>query len=369
MEEIRAANVEEIAEKQNITSYFQSFVNWVDRGEKTTRTYLTNLRQFAAYLAYQSVTQPTRADIIAYRDYLLTEHDGIEYIPDYPYWMYRTDRDGHRVAIKCTANTVCAYIRTVKMFFRWTASEGLYPNIADNIHTPAVSQEHKKEALQASDVRAIESSIEEQGAGAVAAAKTSKKDAEGKTQRANEQEKRLFAMYLLAVNAGLRTIEISRLNCSDYVKQGGQAWLYIHGKGHVEADTKKAIAPAVATAIDSYLSTRSFKPQANGPLFVSTGNRAGGKRIATTTISTMLKRAMQAAGYDDSRLTAHSLRHTAGSAVLEMTGNNIFEAQKYMRHADPKTTEIYMHTNEEKLDAETANRLYNYYHNERCENV
>ncbi len=51
---------------------------------------------------------------------------------------------------------------------------------------------------------------------------------------------------------------------------------------------------------------------------------------------------MQAAGFDSERLTAHSLRHTAGQNVMELTGNNIYDTQMYMRHSSPKTTEIYL---------------------------
>ena len=57
-------------------------------------------------------------------------------------------------------------------------------------------------------------------------------------KRSTEQGKRLYAMYLLAVNAGLRTIEISRANIKDLETKGGKTWLYIWGKGHSEADQK-----------------------------------------------------------------------------------------------------------------------------------
>ena len=97
------------------------------------------------------------------------------------------------------------------------------------------------------------------------------------------------------------------------------------------------------------------------PLFVSTGNRSGGKRIAETTISRMLKEAMKEAGYNSERLTAHSLRHTAGTAVQELTGN-LYQTQKYMRHSNPATTEIYLHNETEKQEAGIAQRLYNLYH-------
>ena len=56
----------------------QRFVSFIDRPERTTQTYLVNLRQFAAWLRYSEITQPVRQDIINYRDWLLSEHDAIE---------------------------------------------------------------------------------------------------------------------------------------------------------------------------------------------------------------------------------------------------------------------------------------------------
>lgn len=59
------------------------------------------------------------------------------------------------------------------------------------------------------------------------AAQEARKDTAGRMQRSGEQGKRLYAIYLLAVNAGLRTIEISRANVKDLETKGGQSWLYI----------------------------------------------------------------------------------------------------------------------------------------------
>ena len=70
---------------------------------------------------------------------------------------------------------------------------------------------------------------------------------------------------------------------------------------------------------------------------------------------------MKEAGFDSDRLTAHSLRHTAGTAVMEMTGN-LYTAQRYMRHSNPATTEIYLHNETEQQEAATAQQLYNLYH-------
>lgn len=342
---------------------FDDFIHFIDRGEKTTRTYIVNLRQFAAWLKYAAISRPVRADIISYRQYLTEEHAAIQLDPNSVCgWAYRTDASGNRVIVNCKPNTVKQYLQSVCQFFKWTASEGLYPNIAENIHAPKVRTDaHKKEALSAADVLTIEKSIAAAAEQKTADAAANKKDTAGRIDRATEQGKRLYAMYLLAVNCGLRTIEISRANIKDIETKNGSSCLYIWGKGHTEADTKKTLAPEVKAAIDDYLNSRTDAKTGNSPLFVSTGNRSGGKRIATTTISTMLKRAMQQAGFDSERITAHSLRHTAGTNVQELTGN-LYLTQQYMRHANPATTEIYLHNDTEKQEQGIAQRLYNLYH-------
>ena len=348
---------------------FYDFVAWIDRSEKTARSYKTNFRQFIAWLKYAAIRNPQRQDIISYRQWLTAEHEAIALdLQSVTGWKYRTDSAGNRLKITCKPNTIAQYLRSVCQFFRWTAANNLYPDIAANIHAPKLRHDrHSKEALTAPEVLAIEKSIAQRAQERTQAAQNAQKDAAGRLQRSTEQGKRIYAMYLLAVNAGLRTIELNRANVKDLVTKGGQTWLYIWGKGRTEADQKKPIAPEVAAAVKEYLKSRTDKPTGNSPLFVSTGNRSRGKRIAPTTISTMLKRAMQEAGFDSERITAHSLRHTAGTNVQEITGN-LYATQLYMRHSNPATTEIYLHTETEQAEAGIAQQLYNLYHGTGADN-
>jgi integrase/recombinase XerD len=344
----------------------RAFVEYIDRSANTARTYIINLRQFFAFLKYKAIPKPVRADIITYKEWLGAEHDAIQLDTDTAQgWSYRTNSSGKRFTIMCSPNTIKQYLQSVKQFFSWTAAEGRYPNIAANIHAPKVTNTHRKDSLTPDEVQEIERSITANAAERAQDAEAAAKDTAGRMQRTDEQGKRLYAMYLLAVNAGLRTIEISRANIKDIEVKNGKAILYVWGKGHTAPDTKKPLAPAVYEAIADYLNSRSDNPTNNSPLFAATGNRSGGQRIAPTTISKMLKRAMQAAGYDSDRLTAHSLRHTAGQAVMALTDNNIYKAQQYMRHSNPATTEIYLENDTTTQDANIAAELYDYYHGGR----
>lgn len=344
-------------------SLFSSFLAYIDRGPQTTRAYTNNLKQFAAWMKYTGTEQPARADIILYRDWLTAEHDAIRLAPEAPEgWAYRTSSNGTRQRMACKPNTVKQYMQSVKQFFMWAAAEGLYQNIAANVHSPKVTDIHRKDGLSALDVQRIESSIEARAEQKTQAAAQARKDTAGRQQRSTEQGKRLAAIYSLAVNAGLRTVEISRANVRDLEEKNGCACLYVWGKGHAEPDAKKPLAPEVYQTIKDYLSARSDRPTGASPLFVSTGNRSRGKRIDPTTISKWIKAAMQAAGYNSERITAHSLRHTTGENIMIVTGDNIYRTQQYMRHSSPKTTEIYLNANKAEEDAELARLLYAHYH-------
>ncbi len=292
-----------------------SFVDYTDRKPTTVKGYLKSLKPFMEWLQACGIDHPTRDDIKAYRDFLATRN--------------------------LAASTQSQYLRTVKHFFKWTASEGLYPNVADNIHGAKIRNDiHKRDAFTASDILAIEDTIE----------------------RETLSGKRLYAMFLLAYVCGLRTIEISRSNIEDMKTIAGKPYLYIQGKGHDDKDMPKSLIPEVKAAIEAYLEVRTDAHKPNSPLFVSTSNRSKGKRIDPSTISKMLKGAAKAAGYDSNRLTAHSFRHTAATVAFG-AGCSLYEVQKLQGHQNPATTEIYIHDTE-ATDIENKGRaaIYEYIH-------
>ena len=295
---------------------YKRFLKYIDRKDTTTKGYTTCIRQFFKWLNENDIRQPQRDDIIAYRDYLA----------------------GSNLA----AGTQSQYLRAVKQFFKWTAAEGLYPNVADNIHGAKIRHDvHKKDALQREDVAQIADTID----------------------RSDETGKRLYAMYLLCVICGLRTIEIHRADVGDLKTVGGTTYLYLQGKGHDDKDAPVLLIKEVYEAVQDYLSSRSEKVTAKSPLFTSTSNRSKGGRIATTTISTMLKTMLVNAGYNSDRLTAHSLRHTSGTGAHK-AGIDLYGVQHLMRHCDPATSEIYIHDDDHKTAEEKGRKgIYDYYFN------
>lgn len=106
-----------------------------------------------------------------------------------------------------------------------------------------------------------------------------------------------------------------------------------------------------------YLGTRG-KLEGAAPLFASEGHRNNGGRLTEPSISRIIKGRLQAAGYDTHRLTAHSLRHTSVTMLLE-SGATLQEAQHHARHASPETTGIYAH-NIDQRKQHAEQRVYDY---------
>lgn len=296
---------------------FNRFIEYTDVKETTIKGYNVCLRKFIKYLYDNNIHQPKREDIRAYKEYINKQ--------------------------SFTAGTKAQYLRTVKHFFKWTSSEGLYPNIADNIKGVKVKQDNtKKEAFNEADIKTILNSID----------------------TASEKGKRNYAIILLAVTCGLRIIEMQRANIEDIQTIKGQKVLYIQGKGHDSKDDYKKLIPAVAEAIENYLQIRQPYKK-NSPLFAGAGNRSRGERLTIPSISRTIKEVFINAGYNSKKLTAHSLRHTSNTLLFK-SGADLYQVQKHARHQDPKTTEIYLHILDKENDT-SEQEIYNQIYKEEKE--
>lgn len=283
-----------IAERQTVgAELFNRYIEFLDSSPKTVETYTRALRQLFSYFSLNGITQPTRADILAFRDELKAS--------------------GHK------PTTVQNYITATKIFFSWTEQEGIYPNVADHLKGAKLDREHKKDYLTSRQVKEVLAGVD----------------------RSTEQGLRDYAMLFLMVTGGLRTIEVSRANVGDLRTLGDNSVLYVQGKGREEkTDYIKLSAPA-EQAIRAYLKARGEKDE-EAPLFSSTSNNNRGARLTTRSVSGIVKTRLQQAGYDSEKLTAHSLRHTAVTLSL-LAGKDITEVQQFARHANIATTMIYNH--------------------------
>ncbi len=268
-----------------------SYLSTLDVKPKSKETYKKALKQFMLFLQEQGITEPTRTDILTYKNYLLSRY---------------------------TACTVSSYLTAVKGLYGFLEAEKLHPNITNGIKGAKHQQGFKKDALtidQAKQVLKIDTDT-----------LTGKRD---------------YALINLLVRTGLRTIELERANIEDIRQEAGEALLYIQGKGRDSKDSFVILTEAALKPIRAYIQARG-KADPKSPLFISHSDRNNGGRLTTRSISRIVKEALREAGIDSDRLTAHSLRHTAVTLSL-LGGATIQEAQSMARHKNINTTLIYAH--------------------------
>lgn len=269
---------------------YQAFAKYIDAKPKTVETYTKALRQLGGYFAEHHIDKPTREDVIAFREDLKAT--------------------GHK------PTTIQNYITAARLFFSWLEQAGIYPNVAAHVKGAKLDREHKKNYLTSRQVKAVLADID----------------------RTTLQGKRDYAMLVLMVTGGLRTVEVERADIGDMHTLGDSTVLYIQGKGRDEKTEYVKLDAHVEAAIRDYLKARGeAKPDA--PLFASTSNNNRGKRMTTRAISGIAKAHMLEAGYNSDKLTAHSLRHTAVTLSL-LAGQPLEEVQQFARHANISTTMI-----------------------------
>ena len=284
----------DIQRQQLTAEVYADYIRFLDTSEKTAQTYTRAIRQFFNYCRERDIMQPQRADVLAFRDSLKAT--------------------GHK------ATTVQSYITAVRLFFQWTATAGIYPDIAAHVKGQKITRSHKKDALTSSQVKDVLSGIE----------------------RDSLKGKRDYAILLLMITCGLRDIEVHRANIEDLRPLADDTVLYVQGKGHTQKDDFVKVPAPVEKTLREYLRERGeTSPEA--PLFASLSRNSYGERMTTRSISGTVKARLQAAGYDSDRLTAHSLRHTAVTLAL-LDGQELTQVKEFARHADISTTMVYNHS-------------------------
>ena len=307
---------------------------WMDyRNVKdvTRESYTVCLRCFAAWMQENNIIYPQKTDIYDYVKYLASPHPR----------RARSDRPGSAPGSVFTmsAGGQVRYLRAVKLFFKWCSQNPApyyYPNIADGVKGAKCRADNKKrDALTREEALKVLDSI----------------------SRDSAAGKRDYAMSLLSLTCGLRIIELQRADIGNMEVIAEENVLFIQGKGRDEADEYKKLTPETYSAIMDYLKTRK-RTDAHAPLFASVGNRSMEQRLTEPSIARIIKDRLIAAGFNSHRISAHSLRHSSITFLLE-AGASLQEAQYHARHASPETTGIYAH-NLDKRKAHHEQMIYDF---------
>lgn len=279
--------------RQGLQDLIDAFLISQDIGEGSRRTYGRNLKSFTSWIQENGQGEPGRQTILQYKKAL--EGQGLS-----PY-------------------TINGYMVTVRRFYAWAETEGFYRDITRGIKGVKRAKGFKKDPLTVRQIKDLLASID----------------------RDSLEGKRDYALLNLLIRTGLRTIEVARADYGDIRQQGGEAVLWIQGKGRTSKDEFVLLTPETLNPINTYLNARG-RVKDNEPLFASLSDRNQGGRLTTRSISRIAKQHLVDIGLDNGRLTAHSLRHTAITLSL-LGGATIQEAQTLARHADINTTLIYSH--------------------------
>lgn len=147
------------------------------------------------------------------------------------------------------------------------------------------------------------------------------------------------AIVTMFIGTGIRLNELVELNVSNIDFDNCTIRLTRKGN-HEKAIPINAI---VMTAIRKYLKTREGVAS-SAPLFLSKRNR----RIDTASVQHLVKKYLRQAQIKKDRLSPHTLRHSFAVALLKQ-GENIFTIQQLLSHQNIRTTEKYLHLNNEDL--------------------
>ena len=152
-------------------------------------------------------------------------------------------------------------------------------------------------------------------------------------------KERDLAIVTMLLGMGLRLSELTALDIGDLSLDDGS--IKITRKGG-----KERILPAndeVMISIQRYLKTREDRsPQS--PLLLSKRNR----RISNASIWHLVRKYMRQAQIEKDKLSPHTLRHTFATMLLRQ-GENILTIKELLSHKNLRTTERYLHLNNQDL--------------------
>lgn len=155
-----------------------------------------------------------------------------------------------------------------------------------------------------------------------------------------ENQERDYCILMLFLNCGLRISELVGLNVAD-VRDNS---IRVLGKGNKERILY--LNEGCRQALDDYLTVRSGLTLIDkNALFITPRHR---KRVTRAAVHYMIKKRLLAAGLDASLYSAHKLRHTAATLMLQ-NGVDVRTLQEVLGHDHLGTTQIYTHIDNENL--------------------
>lgn len=260
----------------------ESFVDYLDVDELTLKTYKTGIESFLTYLKEKNVKNPTRDNVIAYRNMLRETYSN---------------------------NTVNTYMIAIRALFKYLNIHKLYDNICENIKGAKYSTTPKKEVLTLEQAQYIYKNL------------------------TDKKEKALFS---LLITTGCRGIEVARAKIEDIKVYNNEVVLWIQCKKHLEKDEYVKLSKQVLENLKDYIGSRT-----SGYIFVSTSNNNNGGGLTTTSLRTTIKNIFKRFGLDKDTFSLHSTRRSCATFMYEK-GADLHSIQQVLHHVSENTTVRYI---------------------------
>lgn len=224
--------------------------------------------------------------------------------------------------------TVCSYVTVVKLFYAYCAGQRYCDNIGTGIKSSIKHKEYYKSALTREEAARLIDSIDT-------------------TTVVGKRDKLIVALML---TNGLRACEVARIDIRDLDTYNGRTVIHIQRKGKVDKRDTVAVPEMITELFEDYIACRDF--DGNEPLVISHAHSSPRQRLAKVTISAIVKRRLREIGIDRPDITAHSLRHTCGSLMVE-NGVDVETIKDMLGHSDTQTTRIYIEMAQQRRAART----------------
>ena len=275
-----------------LNNLIEKYIQNLDVKLTSITSYESILSKYSKYMNNKNIQTISRNDILKYKEY---------------------------ISKSSKAATIQKHIVVIRNFYRWIQTMSLGLNITEGIKGAKIEQTFKREALTFNQA--------------------SKLLEKAKRKIGTLNGSRNYAIVLLLMITGLRTIEVERANVEDLNRIDKDYVLYIQGKGRDDKDLYVKLPPIVYEAINDYLKERGSNLE---PLFTNNGTNNKGTRIKTGRIREVVKDLLYSIGISSKKYSAHSLRHTAATLNLKL-GATMEETQQLLRHKNIATTLIYSH--------------------------
>lgn len=270
------------------TNIVERYLKFIDVTKTTYDTYKNGLKMLFVYFKENNITEPTRQDIIGFRESLKLNH---------------------------SLSTVNTYLISTRNFFKWLEYENIYKDITRNIKGVTVSREHKREALTLEQAQLVLNNVK------------------------NNKEK---IMLLLGLCCGCRANELCNIQLKDFVVRDNKIFLYLLGKGRSGKVDYVMVDNLLYKEIQEYVNEYGIIDY----LFTSNYKKDGSK-VTNKTIRFTIKNAFRRVGIDSDMYSCHSLRHSFATFNL-LDGQDLRWVQSALRHKNITTTQVYAHDIEQR---------------------